>query len=116
MMKILLEREISNFTKNTLKIADEKTIAKASEFFFDKNSFKVFWENGCQLAYGEVKLGSTVKDEIALVYNGVPIIQGSAKEVRPQLMKLFTARHSKPALEVLLEKLYKLTPKLDKSK
>lgn len=116
MMKMILESEISNFSKNTLKIANQETIAKASEFFFDKSSFKAFWEQGCQLAYGEVKLGNTVKNEIALVYKGVSIIQGSAKEIRPKLMKLYTARYNKATLEVLLENLYKLTPKLDQTK
>lgn len=116
MMKMLLESEISNFSKNTLKIANEQTIAKASEFFFDKYSFKAFWENGCQLAYGEVKLGNTINNEIALVYNGVPIIQGGAREIKPQLMKLYSARYNKTTLTTLLENLYKLTPKLNETK
>ncbi|KFF09028.1 hypothetical protein [Chryseobacterium luteum] len=116
MMKMILEGEISNFTKNTLKIANEETIAKVSEFFFDRYSFKTFWEQGCQLVYGEVRISNKVEKEVGLLYNGVIVLEGSIKEMRPQLMKLYTARYSKATLEALLENLYKLIPKLDKTK
>ena len=116
LMKLILESEIFRFNKNTLRLAGQEDVKRISGNIFDATSFKYFWEQGCQLAYGELRVGGSAADEIALVYKGVPILEGTAQELRPELLALYNARYNKSSIENLLENLYKLTPKLTENK
>lgn len=116
MMKMLLESEIRNFTKNTLKIANKEIIKKLTINIFDENSFKYLLDEGCLLIHGNVKNGKNVQEEISIIYKGISVIQGRTGDVAPILKRLYNIRKDKTVLSNFLEELYKSTPKLDASK
>lgn len=116
MMKMVLESEISGFTKTTLKVANAETIEKATRYAFSKYSFENFWKEGCQIVYGEVKVGTRTETQIAFLYKGIAVAKGTERELAPFLTKLNGLRHNKNAFIEILENLYKITPKLDETK
>ena len=75
MIKLLMEREISNFSKNTLKVLKTNTeIVEATKGALTEAKTKVLNQYGMLLIEGEFKTGKTITKEAALVYKGEIIL------------------------------------------
>ncbi|WP_130734895.1 hypothetical protein [Flavobacterium sp. J27] len=112
MLKVLLEINIANFTKNTVKdilFAEEALASNGIKFNPAgvtrlQNEGVIFIKG---IGFDNKAIG------LAVIYKGEAIASGTAKEVRATLKEVWTAKSAK--LIDALEELYKLVPKLDET-
>lgn len=75
MIKMLLEREISNLTKNTIKVLKtNKELVEATKGALTEFKAKTLNKYGILIIEGEFKTGKTITKEAALVYKGEIIL------------------------------------------
>ncbi len=110
MLKVVLEIEIANFTKNTVKdIIFGVEALKGTGISFSTAAASRLEKEGVTFIKAINKDGKV--GNIAAIYKGEAIASGTAKEVRETLKDLWTARGVK--LTEALEELYKLIPKIE---
>jgi hypothetical protein len=102
LLKVILEIEIANFTKNTVKeiIYGEEAL-KLAGIHFNASGVKRLQEKGVLFIKGISAEGKTAG--YAALYKGEVIAQGTAKEVREGLKDLWTTKGAK-----LIEELDKI--------
>lgn len=70
-VKILLEREISNFSKKTVKVLTTYAeISTATNGVITESKAKLLYKYGVFIIEGEFKTGKTITKETALIYKG----------------------------------------------
>lgn len=103
MLKIILESEIGNFSKNTLKITDYETLFYGYEY---KKLAKNLLEEGAIFVEGDIKLWNTVKKHFGLVYKDESIKTVSEYGQKSDLIIDFWRLEGKKLIEKL-DELYK---------
>ncbi len=88
--KVVIEKNIANFTKNTLRIVTESgELASISNGLLNTAKLRQFNEYGAILVAGEVKNADKVYTEYALVYNGDLIFKGDKATFTRRVKKFF---------------------------
>ncbi|MDH7913761.1 hypothetical protein [Winogradskyella sp. SYSU M77433] len=109
MLKVVLEVNIHNFTGNTAKIlSTNQELITATKGIIDEFKATKLLEANCIIAEGTVQIGKTTQKEVAVIYKGTIIAEGTIgnKAFADLLRKLKGATPNKKKLLELLEGLY----------
>ncbi len=93
MLKLILEVNIANFTKNTIRIIpyeEVSRITKVSTTF----KFTKLQKIGVIFVEGETQVANTTQKGIAAIYKGEVIVEGTVKEVGSTIRELANLKRS----------------------
>ncbi|WP_445710963.1 hypothetical protein [Flavobacterium sp.] len=100
--KIIIERNIANFTKNTIRIVSEnRELVSISKGLLNSNKLRQLNEYGAILVAGEVKNTDKIVTEYALVYKGELIIKGEKATFAKRVKRFFEKAKNKGVEEYL---------------
>ncbi|MDI9309517.1 MAG: EndoU domain-containing protein [Limnohabitans sp.] len=75
LLKVLVEIEIANFTKNTVKILEkESELISATRGVLDAFTVGELYEKGLFVVMGEVKIGDKIEQQVSIIYKDEIII------------------------------------------
>ncbi len=103
LLKIILETNIANFTKNTVKILEYAEVITIPSLKLSSIEFKSLYEVGVIFAKAEVQVAKKTEEIIVAIYKGEVIAKGVAKGVNNRLRDLL--RSSSKSLTEGLEKI-----------
>lgn len=100
--KIIIEKNIANFTKNTIRIVSEnRELVSISKGLLNSNKLRQLNEYGAILVAGEVKNADKIATEYALVYKGELIIKGEKATFVKRVERFFEKAKNKGVEEYL---------------
>lgn len=109
LVKLILEANIANFTKDTVKVLDVVQVASLPQLGLALTKADELAKLGVFFATGEVKVGKEISNQVFIFYKGEVIASGLPKDVSRVLKNI-----TKIGLPEL-EKLWQLLPKLDET-
>jgi hypothetical protein len=102
--KVIIDKNIANFTKNSLRIVTESgELASISNGLLNTTKLRQFNESGAILVAGEVKNADKVYTEYALVYNGELVFKGDKATFSRRVKKFFEGQKGKGLKEYFEE-------------
>ncbi len=105
LLKMVLEKNIANFTKSSLQIIDDGYgVYQASLSIIKIRDATRLQQQGVLFVKGEMAVGKTTKTGIVVLYKGEIIASGEARAVRKSLSELWKAKGV--SLEEMLENIY----------
>lgn len=106
LLKVFLEIEIANFTKNTVKIVvQENEIINATSGAFNKFKFEYLEKKGILLISGDVQKGNTINTEYGLIYKGNVVAKGEKGSFYNQIKNIARNYYREEQLVELLDEM-----------
>jgi hypothetical protein len=117
LLKVLLEIEIANFTKNTVRFLKENTeIVLETKGVLNEFKLNDLYKNGVLVVVGEVKVADKIENQVALIYRGEAIVIANKQNFHDASYDLLKKLPQEKAFFEACENLWKLIPKLDETK
>lgn len=102
--KVIIEKNIANFTKNTLRfVTENRELVSISKGLLNSNKLRQLNEYGAILVAGEVKNADKIYTEYALVYKGEVVIKGEKATFVKRVERFFEGVKSKGLKDFLEE-------------